>query len=137
MFSPIQIFLASQYFIIPIGHVEDIEFDITRVNTYVDFKVVDIMGDKYPYPALLGIDWEFENYVVIDLKLETINFKVDGIRFIQPLDSYQGPWFTNPIDDEEEPNILDQLYQITAGNREDYINPTTDGSISWRSVQHT
>ena len=30
---------------------------------------------------------------------------------------------------------LDQLYTVTTGTREDYINPTVDGSISWRSIQ--
>jgi hypothetical protein len=30
---------------------------------------------------------------------------------------------------------LDQLYAVTTGMREDYINPTTDGSVSWRSIQ--
>jgi hypothetical protein len=30
---------------------------------------------------------------------------------------------------------LDQLYTVTTGTREDYINPTVDGSVSWRSIQ--
>jgi hypothetical protein len=30
---------------------------------------------------------------------------------------------------------LDQLYTVTTGIREDYINPTVDGSVSWRSIQ--
>lgn len=62
-------------------------------------------------------------------------FEVDGFRVIQSLDPYQGPRFTEPIDDVEGPNFLDQLYALTAGKREDYINPTMTGSISWRSVQ--
>ena len=32
------------------------------------------MGDKDPYPALLGIDWDFENYAIIDLKKELMIF---------------------------------------------------------------
>jgi hypothetical protein len=30
---------------------------------------------------------------------------------------------------------LIKLYHMTAGKRDDYINPTADGSMSWRSVQ--
>lgn len=41
-----------------------------------------IMGDKDPYPTFLGIDWAFENYNVIDLKHETMNFEVDGVRVL-------------------------------------------------------
>lgn len=38
------------------------------VKPYTEFEVIDIMGDKDPYPALLGIDWAYENYVFISLK---------------------------------------------------------------------
>jgi hypothetical protein len=34
-----------------------------------------------------------------------------------------------------ESDALDQLYTITVGKRPDYINPTVDGSVSWRSIQ--
>jgi len=32
---------------------------------------------------------------------------------------------------------LDQLYTVTEGIREYYINPNVDGSINWRSIQST
>ena len=32
---------------------------------------------------------------------------------------------------------LDQLYIVTVGTRNDYINPIVDGSVSWRSIQST
>lgn len=62
-------------------------------------------------------------------------FEADGIRVIQPLDPYQGPRFTEPTDDRDEPGALDQLYTLTAGKREDYINPMGGGSVIWRSIQ--
>jgi hypothetical protein len=31
------------------------------VKTVANFKVIEIIGEKYPYPALLGIDWAYEN----------------------------------------------------------------------------
>jgi len=30
--------------------------DLAILKTYVDFKVMDILGDRDPYPTLLGID---------------------------------------------------------------------------------
>ena len=45
------------------------------------------MGEKYPYPSLLGIDSDFENYVIINLKKEFMTFEVEGVRVIQPLDT--------------------------------------------------
>jgi len=36
-----------------------------------------------------------------------------------------------------ESEDLDQLYTIIVEMRPDYINPTTDGYVSWRSIQST
>jgi len=62
-------------------------------------------------------------------------FEAEGMRVIQPLDPYQGPRFTEPVDDRDEPGMLDHLYTLIVGKREDYINPTAGVSISWRSIQ--
>ena len=93
------------------------------------------MGDKDPYPALLGIDWDYDNYAVIDLKRDTVKFEADGIKVVQPLDLYVFPHSTKPTDKNMEGEDLDQLYIVTAGIREDYINHIIDGSVSWRSIQ--
>ena len=66
--------MANQYCIVPIGKLVEVEVDIVGVKTYTDFEVIDIMGDKDLYPALLGIDWAFENYAIIDLKKELMIF---------------------------------------------------------------
>lgn len=53
--SQIQLFMANQYCILPIFHLEDVEVDIVGVNTEVDFVIINIIGDKDPYLALLGV----------------------------------------------------------------------------------
>lgn len=68
--SPIQLWMVNQYYILPIGRLEDLELDVAGVKIHVDFELIDIMGDKDPYLALLGINWAYENYIVIDLKKE-------------------------------------------------------------------
>ena len=55
-YSPIQLCMVNQYFIVPIGRLEEVEVEIVGVKTYMNFEVINIMGDKDPYPALLGID---------------------------------------------------------------------------------
>lgn len=127
--------MENQYCILPIGILEYVEFGIACINTYAYFEVIDIMGDKDTYPTLFGINWAFENYTMIDLKGETMTFEVDGVSVIQPLDPYQDSTFTELVYDVEEPNLLDQLYQLTSGKMEDYINPKIVGSSNWRSVQ--
>jgi len=64
-----------------------------------------------------------------------MTFDYDGMIVTQPLDPYQGPRYTKLVDDNIELDIIDHLYHLTIGKRANYINPTTDGSESWRSVQ--
>lgn len=73
-----------------IGQLEDVEMDVAGVNIHVGFEVIDIMRDKYPYPAQLGIDWAFMKYAIINMKKELMNFEVEQVRVIQPIDPYQG-----------------------------------------------
>lgn len=60
----------------------------SRVKTYIEFEVIDIMGDNNMYPTFLGIDWVYENYAIIDLKKELMIFEVEGTLVIQPLDTF-------------------------------------------------
>jgi hypothetical protein len=133
-YSPIQLRMANQYFILPIGRLENVEIDVVGVKTVADFEVTEIMGDKETYPFLLGIDWAYDNCAVIDLKKDTMTLEADGIKVVQPLDPYVGPRYTDPTDNNMEGEDLDQLYIVTTGEREYYINPTTDGSVSWRRI---
>jgi hypothetical protein len=72
-----------------------------------DFEVIEIMGDKDPYPALLGINWAYENNAVIDLKKDTMNFEAEGIKVVQPFDPYVGPRYTKPIENNMEGEDLE------------------------------
>jgi hypothetical protein len=74
--------------------------DIDGVRTFTDFEVIEIVDDNYPYPALLGIDWAFNNYNVVDLKKRRMTFERDGIRVIAPLDPDEGSRYTEPIREE-------------------------------------
>jgi hypothetical protein len=127
--------MANQYCIFPIRRLKIVEIYVAGVNTVSDFEVIEIMGDKDPYPTLLGVDWDYDNYVVIDLNKDTMTFEVDRIQVVQPLDPYVGPRYMEPTNKNMEGEDLDQLYTLTIGTREDYINPTIDGSISWKSIQ--
>ena len=105
--------------------------DIDGVCSFADFEVIEIIGDSRPYPDLLGIDWAIDNMAIIDLKKRQMTFEDNQIQVIAPLDPFQGPRYIEPIRAEEEVRNMESLYQMTA-NHSDYINPTTEGNISWR-----
>jgi hypothetical protein len=44
--------MENQYFIFPIGRMENVEIDVAGVKTTTDFEVIEIMGGKDPYPTL-------------------------------------------------------------------------------------
>jgi hypothetical protein len=68
VWSPIQLRLAIQYQIYPIGRLEKVEVNIEGVKTKENFEVIEIMNDLDPYLSLLGIDWKFGNNAILNLK---------------------------------------------------------------------
>jgi hypothetical protein len=64
---------------------EHVPVDIERVRTFVDFEVIEIVDDSFPYPVLLGIEWAFNNSIVVDLNKIRMTFERDGLRVIAPL----------------------------------------------------
>ena len=108
--------------------------DFARFKTIADFKVIEIVDEREPYLALLGIEWDFDNNDVIDPKKEMMTFEVDGDRVVQPLDPYKGPQYIEIMDDAFQDTMLDYIYNPTTRKREYYVNPTMDGSVRYWSI---
>jgi hypothetical protein len=130
IYSPIRLRMANQQVVSPFGRLEHVPVDIDGVRTFADFEVIEIVDDNFPYPALLGIDWAFNNSTVVDLKKRRMNFERDGLRVIAPLDPDEGQWYTEPIREEDHAYALENIYKLTS-RQQDYINPTADGNLSW------
>jgi hypothetical protein len=106
--------------------------DIDGVRTFENFEVIEIVDDSCPYPVLLGIDWDFNNSTVVDLKKRIMNLEGDGLRVIAPLDPGEGQRYKEPIREEDCAYELENIYKLIA-RQQDYINPIADGNLSWRS----
>ena len=127
--SPIQLRLANQQRIVPLGRFPNVPIDIDGVITLADFEVIDLIDDGNPYPSLLGIQWEMENAAVINFKKRHMTFEGKGLRVIIPLDPSQGEWYTEPLRYADQ-DAMEHIYNITA-QEEDYIDPTTEGIMDW------
>ena len=79
------------------------------MRSLADFEVIEIIDDSNPFPALLDIDWAFDNLAVINLKKKQMTFEGHNIRIIAPLDPSMGPRYTEPIRAEEEMKEADDL----------------------------
>ena len=64
--SPVQLRLANQAKVQPIGHVSNLVIDIEGMKTYADFDVIEVIYDGGYYPALLGIGWANDSMVFIN-----------------------------------------------------------------------
>jgi hypothetical protein len=60
-YSPIQLKLANQHRVLPIGRLKGVTIDLDGVRTVEYFKVIEIVDGTTPYSTLLGLDWEFYN----------------------------------------------------------------------------
>jgi hypothetical protein len=132
IYFPIRLRMANQQAVIPFGRLEHVPVDIDGVRTFVDFEVIEIVDDNCPYPVLLGIDWDVNNYTVVDLNKRIMTFEGDGLRFITPLDPDEGTRYIEPIREEDRAYGLENIYKLTA-RQQDYINPATDGNLIWKS----
>ena len=103
------------------------------MHTFADFEFINIVDDTNPYPTLLGIDWAIDNQTIINFKKMIVSFKNDEMRVVSPIDPLEGHRYVEPVYNEGHGDHLDHIYNVTA-LQEDYINPTTDGNLSWKSA---
>ena len=66
--------LANYQKVCPLGRLSNVPVDMNGVRSLADFEVIDIIDDSNPFPALLGIDWDFDNLEVINLKKKKMTF---------------------------------------------------------------
>ena len=86
-----------------------VTIDIEGASTLDKFEVIEIVDDTNCYHALLGIDWAFNMDALINLKKWKMTFERKVLRVIMPLDSVEGVRYTEPVQDYEEDNDLDQI----------------------------
>ena len=55
------------------------------------------------------------------------------MRVVSPNDLFEGQRYVDPINREGQGDYLDNIYNVSA-LKDYYVNPTTDGNLSWRSA---
>jgi hypothetical protein len=129
IWSLVQLRLANQLKIVPIGRMTRVSVSIDGVRSMANSEVIEIVDGSTPYPTLLGPDWAFENYTIIDLKKRHMIFEVENLKVISSLDPTEGRRYVEPGKGKE----LDNLHNMTT-RMNNYVNPTVDGVLSWRSI---
>jgi hypothetical protein len=129
IYSPIKLRIANQQAVSPFRILEHVPVDIDGVRTFVDVEVIEIFDESCSYPALLGIYWDFNNSIIVDLNKIRMTFEGYGLRVIAPLDPDEGTRYTEPIREEDHTYDLENIYKLTT-RQQDYIIPTTDGNLS-------
>jgi len=91
------------------------------------------VDNNIPYPTLLRLEWDFENLSMVNLKKRQLVLEQGDLRVIAPLDPKDGKRYVETIKGGMEIERIDIIYKATA-HTEDYINPTTNGVLSWRGI---
>jgi hypothetical protein len=52
-----------------------VTINLDGVRTKEKFEVIEIVDGTTPYPTLLGLDWEFDNHNIINLKIRNMTFE--------------------------------------------------------------
>lgn len=128
--SPIQLRMANQQKIIPMGRLQGITVDIEGESMLADFEVIEIVDDSNPYPVLLGIDQAIDMNGLINLKKRKMIFEKKSLCVIILVDHAEGSRYTESVCDYERDDDLDCIYKITTRDQV-WVNPTMDGQITW------
>jgi hypothetical protein len=97
IYSPTRLRMNNQQVVSPFVILDHVPVDIDGVRTFEDFEVIEIIDDSCPYPTLLGIDWDFNNSTIVDLKRRRTTFEGDGLKVIALLHPNEGRGYTEPI----------------------------------------
>ena len=98
--SPIQLRLANQSKVLPIGRLTQVPVEFEGLRTYADFQVINIVDDTNPYPSLLGIDWEIENQTIINFKKMILSFEDSKLRVVTLIDPLEGQRYVELVNSE-------------------------------------
>jgi hypothetical protein len=110
IWSPIQLSLANQHKIMMIGRLIGVNVNIDGVPNIVYLEVIEAIDGSKPYPSLVGLDWDFDNYTIIDLKKRWMVFEVGDLKVTMSLDPTKGKRYVEPTRGKE----LDNIYNMTA-----------------------
>ena len=110
--SPIQLWMANQQKILPMGRLKGVTMDIKGASTQTDFEVIEIVDDSNPYPTLLGMDWATDMNGVISLKKQKMIFEKKSLCVVVLLDPAEGARYTEPVREDDSDEELDCIYQI-------------------------
>ena len=77
----------------------------------VDFRVIQIVDDTDPYPAMLGLDWDNDMDGIINLKRRSMVFENNGTRVVVPLDPVEGEIYTEPVRADDD---FEHIYKLNA-----------------------
>jgi len=68
VWSPIALKMENQQKIVPLGRLESMWIDIEGIRSTTTFEVIQTVDDRLPFPALLGLEWAFENFSLVSLR---------------------------------------------------------------------
>jgi len=97
VWSPIALKMANQQKIVPFGRLEAMWIDIDGIRRTTTFEVIEIVDDSLPFPALLGLEWAFENLSLVNLKKRQLVLEKGNLGVISPLDSKAGKGYIETI----------------------------------------
>jgi hypothetical protein len=76
IWSLVQLRLENQHKIVSFGQLIRVPVNIYGVHSVLYFEVIETMDDNQPYLALMGLEWEFDNQDIINMKKREMIFEV-------------------------------------------------------------
>lgn len=105
--------MENQKKVVPLGRLSNVIVDIYELHTTTDFEVIEIVDDINSYPKFLLLDWVFDNMPIIISKKRKMIFERNNRSVIVQLDPSEGAHYIEPVKEEYDMDVVDNIYQIT------------------------
>lgn len=113
VWSPIHLRMENQQKIIHFGRLELVFIDIEGVRSTTTFEVIEIVDDSNPYPTLSGLDWDFENLSMVNLKNKHLVFEQGDLKVISALYPKEVRMYVEIMREVMDVEGLDNIYKLT------------------------
>ena len=95
--STVQLWLAFQARVTPIGRVLHLAVEVEGMKTYANFDVIEVVDGGDSYRTLLGIIWANDSMAVINFKKHVMTFENQDIKVIAPMDPSKERRYIDPV----------------------------------------
>jgi hypothetical protein len=88
--------VEAKHMVVLIGLLKGVNVNISGVCNTTNFEVIEIVDGSKTYSVFLGLECDFDNQTIINMKKRQMIFEVADLRVTVPLNPTEGRRYVEP-----------------------------------------